>query len=559
MKRLLITLSFILAALSNLASTSPTNIITVANGQVDIKSDGLCSLFEAIENAETFVGLAPHPDCAAGAFGADVIVLASNGSYQFSEPAPSFNSAVTIEGSGAELDHTNAGFFRVETPGSLTLRNITLQGSNGSLSPIVTNGDLHIENSTLRENVTSGSGGAVSIGSFGASSYSFIDVTFTNNVAGGNGGAIHYSKLVEGTVTMLIDSAEFNGNGRWVSAGTTETDNGGAISLANSNDLLPAFVTITDSTFTNNFGSSGGGAMFVSDPVELMIGTTTLDNNESGSQGGALRNRFGTIVIEQSTLSNNTVSTATGIEGGGAIHNFKGSVSLTNSTVSGNQAGRGGGIYSSATDVLGDSPAVIILNHVTLTNNTASVDGYGGAIYNWQRGDIEARVNVQNSLILGNTTPFSNFDCRNEDGTMVSFGYNVKSGSALAGCSFSGGTGDVSVTGAPSAHVSAALTDNGGATLTHQIPSGSAARNLIPNGVNGCSDSAIDQRNFLRQSGSAGTACDSGAYEWGANVMPTAIRFATHPSASGGHLNWGFLLSLQALSLLTMFVIRKPQ
>ena len=551
MKRLWIGLLFVFCYVGVVSAESPTNTITVADGSVAIANDDRCSIFEAIENAN---GGSIHSDCAGGnPTGSDVITLASLGSYTFDTRAPSITSEILIQGFGSTLNHTGAGFFDVAASGSLTLRQMTLEGSDGSFGAIEAEGTLHIESSTLRENITSSSGAAVDIRPIGAQNYSFTDVAFVNNVAAGFGGAIYVSRASDSAVTVVIDSAEFTNNGKWVFAGSTETLNGGALYLSANLLHTPLVATIADSTFSGNYGGSGG-AINVNDNIDLTIRTTTVDANEAQSQGAGLRNRFGTIRIDRSTFSNNVTDSPTGSSSGGAIHNFKGSVTVTNSTISGNEADRGGGIYSRATDAINNDSANIILNHVTLTDNTANQDSFGGGIYNEQSGDIEARVNVQNSILLGNTTPLSNFDCRNNGGTMQSFGYNVKSGSALAGCSFTGGTGDVSVPGAAADHVFPTLADNGGTTLTHRIPQGSDARNLIPNGTNGCNSEAVDQRNVLRQSGNAGTMCDAGAYEWGGDSLPTAILLREHQVFS---IRYSEVAAFVLLGILTMVAVAK--
>lgn len=409
---------------------------------------------------------------------------------------------------------------------------MTLEGSDGSDGAIESAGSLHVENSTLQENVTSFNGAAIGIQASGNQNYSFANLTFTNNVADGFGGAIYIRKVepVSGdpTVTVQIDSVDFINNGKWVLAGTTETNNGGGLYLTGNLLYSPLEVSVTNSTFSGNYADSGG-AVSANDSVDLTIQTSTLDNNDAKSQGGAIINRFGTMLIEHSTVSNNVANNPTSY--GGGLNNFKGTITIRNSTFSGNQANRGGGFRNYTTDVITNDPGIIILDHVTMTNNIANADGFGGAIYNQQVGAIEGRVNVQNSLILGNSTPFSNLDCRNDGGTMESFGYNVKSGSALAGCSFSGtGPGDINALGATSTDINPTLANNGGPTRTHAIPFGSDARNVVPNGQNGCVATQLDQRGFLRNSGNGTVDCDAGSYEYGAAANPCQTTFALPPN-----------------------------
>ena len=525
MKRLIISL-LLIVCYTGVASADPANTIAVANELVAISADGQCSFLEAIANANNTVNGSDHLDCASGnPSGPDVISLASNSTYIFSSTA-NITSDITIQGFGSTLDHTGSTFFTVDACCTLTLHDMTLEGSNGAGGAIESAGSLYISDSTLQENITTSNGAAIDINASGNQTYSFVNLTLTNNVADGRGGAIYVRKVepVSGdtTVTVQVQSVEFNSNGKWTFAGTTETNNGGGLYLTGNLLFDPLEVTVINSTFTGNYADSGG-AIYVNDSVDLTVQTTTLDANDAKTQGGGLINRFGDITIEQSTISNNVANNPDGTSYGGGFNNFKGTVTISNSTISSNRADRGGGFRNYATDAITNDPAIVILDHVTLTNNTANTDGFGGAIYNRQVGTIEGRVNAQNSLILGNVTPLSNTDCRNHDGTLESFGYNVKSGSALAGCSFSGtGPGDINAESTLEPDINSTLADNGGATLTHSLPTGSAAIDAVPGGQNGCTLAQLDQRNLIRfSSGTPG--CDAGAFEVGADEVPTHV------------------------------------
>ena len=148
------------------------------------------------------------------------------------------------------------------------------------------------------------------------------DVTLTGGDPQAEGGGI----LNEGTLTLT----------RCQVSASTATTGGGALANA-----LGATATIDSSTF---FGNA------VAEPP--------IPGNSADS-GGAVHNQ-GTLTIINSTISGNSATTE-----GGAIYNQTGTVMLTNVTVACNTAATGGGIANSGTATL--------LNTI-VANNTATTD-----------------------------------------------------------------------------------------------------------------------------------------------------------------------------------------
>jgi hypothetical protein len=149
-------LFFIAALLAGLAlGLSPVPVahaatINVAAGEVAVSDNGVCSLREAIINAND--GAQTHDDCEAGSAGADTINLAAGSTYTLTDKdpdggpdgltgLPSITSQITINGNGATIqrdpsyacpeDDGSSDFriFHVGSGGNLTLNDLTV--SNG--------------------------------------------------------------------------------------------------------------------------------------------------------------------------------------------------------------------------------------------------------------------------------------------------------------------------------------------------------------------------------------------------------------------------------------------
>ena len=125
-------------------------------------------------------------------------------------------------------------------------------------------------------------------------------------------------------------------------------------------------MTVNNSTIDNNV-AMGGGAIFNTDAAVLTLNETTLADNSAYEQGGAILD-LGVVMVDNSTLSNNSVSYYLGI--GGAISD-DGLLSIYSSTISGNSAPAGGGVE--------ESGGTLIVNDTTITGKSATT---GGGIYN---------------------------------------------------------------------------------------------------------------------------------------------------------------------------------
>ena len=315
----------------------------------DVNADGMCSLIEAIHNAnDTTTGGQPYTDCdpgdtGAGALGSDTVTLPLNSTQTLTvidngcnigsgcangpNGLPVITSTMTIEGNNSTIERdSGAPAFRimeVTSTGDLTLRKTTVSGgrltgtaSRGVGGGIRNDGTVRIEDSMVTDNSANAEGGGV------------------NNF---------------GSLTIANSSISYNVSG--IIGGGGVRNNGGASA------------TITDSTFLYNVSHDGGG-VFNQGTISITRSTFAY-NSLSGSVGaGGLSNSDGSTTITSSTFVYNTGGTA------GAIQIFRGNVEITNTTIASNTAttlpNSAGGVSTNGN---------VTITNSTLANNTGTPDG----------------------------------------------------------------------------------------------------------------------------------------------------------------------------------------
>jgi len=263
-----IVLSLLMGSALVAAPARAAGAITVTTNADELNSNGLCSLREAITNANN--DAQTQTDCVSGS-GNDTIDFA-NGitSITLGSMLPNITDAdgLTIEGgSYVTISGGNAfGVFYITGPAVLALQDITVTGGNAFEGGGVSNngGTLTIASSTFSGNTATNSAGGV-----------------MNNA---------------GTATII--GSTFSGN-------SVGSGDGGAI-----NNVLGT-LTIANSTFANNSANSGGGVMNNS-------GTATIYNSTfSGNtavNGGALGIWQGAVPLPVTTLHNTILANSSSAE-----------------------------------------------------------------------------------------------------------------------------------------------------------------------------------------------------------------------------------------------------
>jgi hypothetical protein len=165
---------------------------------------------------------------------------------------------------------------------------------------------------------------------------------------------------------------------------------------------------VTNSTFSRNHASFGGGGIDNGIPQELdppvspVPGNLTLSDsvffdNSVGIVGGAIGNGAkSTMNLNGCTISHNTAS----IEGGGIGNQGEGTVN--NCNISGNTAAFGGGIVNAGQLFLTDST----VTGNTATGNPVSNSGFGGGIVNLPGIGANPTVTLTRSDVTANSATF---------------------------------------------------------------------------------------------------------------------------------------------------------
>ena len=273
-------------------------------------------------------------------------------------------------------------------------------------------------------------------------------------------------------------------------------ESSGAI-LIEDGSLVVNNSTISQNQLGNFFFNSSSGAITAINS-DVTINNSILNDNEGRAVSSVGQ---GNIIINGSTLSGNAS------QFGGAISISTGTLTVSNTTISGNSAEfDGGGILSGSGDV--------IISDSTITANDAS-DG-GGISFGDPFGfnNDHSLLTIENSIVAGNSAsrgadiflqlfyPAPNIEVRSS-----LIGSN--DGTLLAATPDQSSDADGNIIGdalAPIDPLLAELADNGGPTQTHALLPGSPAIDA------GSTDATTDQRGETRPN-IGGSGPDIGAFE----------------------------------------------
>ncbi|WP_157082411.1 beta strand repeat-containing protein [Methanobrevibacter cuticularis] len=309
----------------------------------------------------------------------------------------------------------------------------------------------------------------------------FINITFTNGRSSTTytvlGGAI-YNQYT--TTTMTFINCTFTSN--------TATTNYGGGAITNF-----GVMSVSGSTFTNNYASFGGGA--ISNIGVMSVNDSTFISNSAGNMGGAVIYNHGVnSKISSSTFINNTATS----NGGGVIYNHAdgANFSISDSTFINNTAIGVGGVICNSGGVN------FSVSGSTFINNTAGGGvGSGGAIYNNDNG-VNFSVSGSTFINSSGTT----------GGAIYSSGANGSfSGSSFINNSVTGNGGAIFNSGANGRVDDSNFTNN----TANSIGGGAIYNNV--NGVNLSVSGSIFTNNSAAATAGSGGAIFNNANNLGVN------------------------------------------
>ncbi|NJR75458.1 MAG: hemolysin, partial [Scytonema sp. CRU_2_7] len=334
---------------------------------------------------------------------------------------------LTIDGSGTtgltiSGNNTSRIFDVTEGGSSFTVRNLTLangkasgegeEGSGGAIRTVTSDQltTLNVENTTFKNNSSSGDGGGAIWAGFNTAN------TITNSVFDSNDGTAGKSERGGGAIavlnnsTLTVKNSEFTNN-----KGT----NGGAI-----NSVLST-LTVEDSTFLNNDSTAGGsigpntigygGAIYTdganasgenydhgSQGGTITIRDSYFEGNKAAGQGGGLflyAYPPDKIIVENSTITNNeVVEDSQGDSLGGGLRIGNAEFTINNTNITDNHAlDQGGGLW------VGEESSGTISNSTFSGNRAESADGKDGL------GGAIALANGSNPVTIDSTTVANNY------------------------------------------------------------------------------------------------------------------------------------------------------
>lgn len=267
-----------------------------------------------------------------------------------------------------------------------------------------------------------------------------------------------------------------------------------SLTLTNGNDAVwgggiffRGTLTLNNCTLTGNTAGQNGGCIYSFSSSLLTLNNCILSGNSTTDagygDGAGIYNSFGTVKLNNSTLSNNAAA-----KSGGGVYSLVGTLTLNNSNLTGNSAARSGGgiyVYDHSTSYSG----TVTLDNSTLTGNSAPYGG--GGIYIDSPSDISPRtVTVNNCTLSGNTATDVNYGSGGgiyNDGTLTINSSTFAGNTATDGsCIYNNTRGSIILnnstlsgnSGSPGYHGGGGIYNDGDITVSNSIFSGNSTHYL---------------------------------------------------------------------------------
>jgi Calx-beta domain len=321
---------------------------------------------------------------------------------------------LTISGPGADLltvqrDSSAAAAFSVINSYSpdLSLSDFTISGGTAFAAGVYSAGTTNLDHITITGNNANDIAGGLFV--TGGQT-----VNITNSVISGNSSTQAGGIQVNSGATLNLTDSIVSGN--------TATGAGGVGGILAFNGST---LNLKRTTVSNNSAPAGaGGGVVALGGSTINILDSAITGNSAKTYGGGVYIATGsTLLIQNSTISGNSVTGTAQFNDGGGVYvgglgataAYFSTATIIDSTISGNSAGYdGGGIYAGAF-------AKVTITNSTITGNTAVRSG----------GGVDVRSNntltVRNSTISGNTA---------DVGGGIYFGFNgslYMAGSTISG------------------------------------------------------------------------------------------------------------------------------
>jgi len=376
---------------------------------------------------------------------------------------------------GEEPDEYGGGIYD-QHAGNLRLQDVSITGCVAEYGGAVYkdgDGTIEIVDSTISDNYASQSAGALYNNGVG-------DLIITNSTFDGN------TAYYDGGVGELGNDGNVTITGSTFSNNTALYGKGGAFYITTD---VTGNVSISGSTFSDNDALyGGGGAVYANNDGSFTISSSTFSGNYSSDWGGALYMGTDAQVI---TITDSLFVDNTSDDSGGAI-DFDADdqiVTINNSTFVGNTSdGDGGAIWK-------EHGGSLTINMSTITENSAT-NGGGVWFFGTLGNEVQADVTVTGTILAGNTGTEDAVDDLGTSDDPVSPVATI-SDSIL-------GVVEATITVTASNNIDAtasgfvlgldALADNGGATQTMALLTGSPAIDAGPATVPTFTGNGFDQR-----------------------------------------------------------------
>ena len=423
-------------AILTLVGSAQAATITVSSTNDDlVGGDGLCTLREAVRNANTPAGGdLSSGDCVAGDAGFDEISVpagtftltlaginedfASTGDLDLRDSVRivgAGGNATVIQGSGDRIFDVR---HNLGSTVSIELQFLALEQGN-PLGTLLPNGgaiiirdphELEFSNGRITDNTAANGAGVYSDGA----DITFDTVRFELNDAVTAGGGI---SAPEGTITLvdcefIANSAPFVAGGIHVTGlsvleaeSTLFSGNSAPLGGAISAGAL-GLQTIDSCRFESNSATDDGGAIFTTSPLD--INGSVFELNSADDLGGAI------AALDHVTLHNVEMLNNDAREGG-AVHMASGDLTVTDSTFRDNEATDAGGaitghgeVHISGSELTanvagtnGGALMITDLSSVTTTLIENNLAEYGGGIYtDWDNFGLD--LTLTHSALVAN-------------------------------------------------------------------------------------------------------------------------------------------------------------